>query len=266
MKTQTNTAIITGGSSGIGLAAAKAFLDKGYTVYNLSRRDFSCKGINHVHCDVTDEAEVISSINNIAKLVNSIDVLITCAGFGIAGAVEFTDLEEAKRQIDVNFFGTVNVIKAVLPYMRNQCEGKIICVSSVAAEIPIPFQTYYSVSKSAINSYVLALTNEVKSFNIQVCAVMPGDIATGFTNARKTNLTGDDIYEGRITRSIQSMEKDELNGMSADYAGRFISKIIEKKNLKPIYTIGFKYKLFVFLSKVLPQRIVSAIVAFLYAK
>ena len=80
MKTQTNTAIITGGSSGIGFATAKAFLDKGYTVYNLSRRDFSYNGINHVHCDVTDESEVISSINKITKEVSCIDVLITCAG------------------------------------------------------------------------------------------------------------------------------------------------------------------------------------------
>ena len=110
-----------------------------------------------------------------------IDVLINNAGFGISGAVEFTGTEEAQRQLDVNFFGMVRMNRQVLPVMRKQGYGRIVNLSSVAGAIPIPFQTYYSASKAAINSYTMALANEVKPFGIQVCCVQPGDIRTGFT-------------------------------------------------------------------------------------
>ena len=88
--------------------------------------------------------------HGIADAEGRIDILVNCAGFGISGAVEFTDLSEAKRQMDVNFFGTVNVNKAVLPFMRKAGAGRIVNISSVAAVAHIPFQTYYSASKAAI--------------------------------------------------------------------------------------------------------------------
>lgn len=266
MNTDTLTAVITGGSSGIGLSTAIALKDKGYNVFELSRRDFFFEGITHIKCDVTDEQSVKSSIEYVISRTGAIDLLITCAGYGIAGAIEFTNLEDSKNQLDVNFFGTVNSIKAVIPFMRERLQGKIICLSSVAGAISIPFQAYYSVSKAAINSYVRALANEVKPFNIKVCAIMPGDIHTPFTSARKTSLKGDDLYNNRIGRSISTMEQDELNGTSSKKAADFIVSTAAKKSFKPIYVMGFKYKLFVLLSKIMPERTVSAIVSSLYAK
>jgi short-subunit dehydrogenase len=136
----------------------------------------------------------------------------------------------------------------------------------VAAVIPIPFQTYYSVSKSAINAFVSALSHEVKPFGISICSIMPGDIKTGFTSSRITDLNGNEIYGGRIKKSITVMENDEINGMSPDIAACYITKLTKKKKLNPHYTVGLKYKLFVLLSRILPQRAVSAIVSSLYAK
>ena len=258
-------AVITGGSRGIGLETAKE-LSKSCTVYELSRRGESHDGITHISADVSDENGVAAAIDTIVEKEGRIDILVCCAGFGISGAVEFTDTADAKHQLDVNFFGTVNAVHAVLPHMRKAGGGRIICVSSVAGAIPIPFQTYYSVSKAAINSFVRALSGEVKPYGISVCAVMPGDTQTGFTAARERIHRGDEEYGGRISRSVSGMEKDEMSGGSAALAGKFIAEKALAKKAPAVCTIGFKYKLFVWLSRVLPQNTVTKMVNMMYAK
>ena len=127
--------------------------------------------------------------------------MINNAGFGISGAIEFTPIEQAKRQLDVNFFGMVNMNHAVIPVMRKQGFGRIVNLSSVAGAIAIPFQAFYSASKAAINSYTMALANEIKPFGVTVCCVQPGDIQTGFTAARQKIVIGDDITAGFRARS-----------------------------------------------------------------
>lgn len=258
--------MITGGSSGIGLCTAAALRDRGCKVYELSRRDSEVTGITHIKCDVTDEAQVAAAVGQVMAESGRIDILINNAGFGISGAVEFTDTAEAQRLFDVNFFGMVRMNHAVLPLMRQQGGGRIVNLSSVAAPVPIPFQTYYSAGKAAVNSYTMALSNEVKPFGITVCAVMPGDIKTGFTAARQKSIVGDDIYGGRITRSVAGMEKDEQTGMDPAKAGAFIASVALKNSRKPLYTIGFGYKCAVFLTKILPARWLNALIGQLYAK
>ena len=113
--------------------------------------------------DVTDEASVQEAVEQILSERESIEILVNCAGFGISGAVEFTESEQAKAQFNVNFFGTVNVSRAVLPSMRRQHRGHIVNISSVAAVAHIPFQAFYSASKAAVSSYSCALDNESKS-------------------------------------------------------------------------------------------------------
>lgn len=258
--------IITGGSSGIGLCTAAALRDRGCKVYELSRRDSEVTGITHIKCDVTDEAQIAAAVGQVMTENGRIDILINNAGFGISGAVEFTDTTDVRRLFDVNFFGMVRMNRAVLPLMRRQGGGRIVNLSSVAAPVPIPFQTYYSAGKAAVNSYTMALSNEVKPFGISVCAVMPGDIKTGFTSARQKNIAGDDIYGGRITRSVAGMEKDEQTGMDPAKAGAFIASVALKNSRKPLYTIGFGYKCAVFLTKILPARWLNALIGQLYAK
>ncbi len=259
-------AVVTGGSSGIGLCTAESLRDAGCTVYELSRREFDHNGIHHICVDVTDETAVQGAIGQIAAQQDHIDILVNCAGFGISGAVEFTELSDAKRQIDVNFFGMVNVSKAVLPIMRRNGGGRIVNVSSVAAVAHIPFQTFYSASKAAIESYTCALANEVKAFGISVTCAQPGDICTGFTAARKKNVAGDDIYGGRISRSVAGMEKDEQKGMQPQFVGAYIAKLALKKYVKPIYTVGFGYKCLSLLCKIMPCRLRNWIVGLLYAR
>ena len=263
---QKKTALVTGGSSGIGRCTASALSQSGYTVYEFSRRDIPIKGVKHMSVDVTDEASVQAAVEQILRERGSIDILVNCAGFGISGAVEFTELKQAKAQFDVNFFGTVNVSRAVLPSMRRHRGGHIVNISSVAAVAHIPLQAFYSASKAAVSSYSCALDNEVSPYGVRVTAVELGDIHTGFTQARQKTASGDDEYGGRISRSVSQMEKDELSGMPPEVVGTYIARIAQKKNCAPICVVGTKYKILSFLCKILPGTLRGKIVDFIYAK
>ena len=257
--------VITGGTSGIGLCTAQAMLEKGYTVYELSRRAEGAPGMKHIMADVTKEETLAAAVQEILKQEDHIDVLINNAGFGISGPVEFTSLESAHRQFDVNFFGAMTCIQAVLPHMRQQGYGRILCVSSVAAVLSIPFQSFYSAAKAALNALVLALANEVRPHNIQVAALMPGDIRTGFTAAREKTLEGAQAYPALIP-SVARMEQDEANGMDPGVIARRLYQLSRKGRLKPLYSAGLQYQLFVLLQKLLPCRLINWLVGRLYAK
>ena len=259
-------AVVTGGTSGIGRETALYLTQNGCTVYELSRRAEGVEGLRHISADVTDEESVRRAVEQILQEAGRIDILVNNAGFGISGAVEFTDTEEAKRQFDVNFFGMVRMNRAVIAVMRKQGGGRIVNLSSVAAPVPIPFQTYYAASKAAINSYTMALANELRPFGVTVCAVMPGDIHTGFTAARHKVGEGDELYGGRISRSVRRMEHDEQTGMDPAKAGAFVGCVALKTGHKPLYTIGFAYQAAVLLTKILPAQALNWLIGRIYAK
>jgi NAD(P)-dependent dehydrogenase (short-subunit alcohol dehydrogenase family) len=257
--------VITGGSSGIGLHTAKHLTQHGCRVYELSRGETGTEAAVHIRADVTDGQQVKAAVESVIAREGCIDVVINNAGFGISGAVEYTDTEEAQRQFDVNFFGMVRMNRAVLPIMHRQGYGRIINMSSVAAPIAIPFQAYYSASKAAVRTYSLALQSEVKPYGIEICCIMPGDIATGFTAARRKNPAGDELYNGRISRSVAVMEHDELTGIPAETAGVFVARKAMQEKVPVLCTLGWKYKLFVFLTRLLPVQVLTDLVGKIYA-
>ena len=257
-------ALVTGGSSGIGRCTAKALADRGCIVYELSRRNMPPEGVAHLQADVTNEAEVRQAVALLAQKEGRIDILVNNAGFGISGAAEETPTEASHRQMEVNLFGMDNVTRAVMPIMRRQGGGRILLLSSIAGILPIPFQLWYSVSKSAIISYCLALANEVRPYGITVCAILPGDIATGFTDAREKSEGG--AYAKRVERSVSGMEHDERNGMKPETAGAFIAKFAMKRHSRPIASIGFSYQCVAVLAKLLPRRLSNWLVGILYAR
>lgn len=257
--------VITGASSGIGLCTGSLFADKGYTVYSLSRSCPPDSRLFHIPADVSDESSVESAVAEVIRRESRIDILINNAGFGISGAAEATLLDDAKRQFDINFFGMFLCIKHVLPHMRSAGKGRIINVSSVAAVLPVPYQSFYSCAKSAVNAFSLSLANEVKPFGISVTAVMPGDIKTGFTNARKKNDSINEAYKEREERAVSRMEKDEQNGMEPKTVAACIYKAAVKKHPRPLYTVGLQYKALVALSKILPVSVVNKIEGKMYS-
>lgn len=257
------TLIITGGSSGIGKATAMLFADKGYKVYELSRHGEDNGSVTHIDCDVTNADDCAKAVRRVMDDCGVIDVMISNAGMGISGAIEFTDIQEARRQMDVNFFGTVNITQAVLPYMREARGGSIIFVSSMAAVFSIPFQAFYSASKFAVNGLAMALRNEVRPFGIKVSCLLPGDVKTGFTDARSKSVAGAEVYTN-MDKAVKTMEHDEANGITPSQMARKLLSMAESRNPCAYSTVGLMYHLFILLNKLLPASLVYRIVGKMY--
>lgn len=257
------TLLISGGSSGIGKATASLFTERGWRVFELSRRKVQSDqvpstkgGIIHVPCDVTSEESCRTAVAEVLRQTDHIDVVISNAGFGISGTIEFTEIADAEHQMDVNFMGAVRFTQAVLPQLRQQRSGRIIYTSSVAAILAVPYQAFYSASKAAINAFALALANEVRQFGISVSVLMPGDVSTGFTDARTKSTAGEDVYQG-AEKAVTAMEKDERGGMQPMQMARIFYHIATCHSPRPQYVGGGSYRLLCFLERILPKRFVN---------
>lgn len=274
MARSVHTVLLTGGSSGIGAETARMLAAAGMKVYAASRRgtvpaDCASTGevipiVMDVNCDVSVNAAVAQIIAAEGK----IDAVVCNAGNGIAGAVEDTDVEEARYQFETCFFGAHRVIRAVLPHMRKAGFGRIVTVSSVAAVAPIPYQTFYSSVKAALLIYTKSLSLEVKEFGIQCCSILPGDTKTGFTAARKSTHLAEETaspYYETFKRSVGRMEHDEQNGMPASKIAAAVLRQLSRRRMQPTVTPGIDYKAVTFLIRILPTRLMLWLVGKIYA-
>ncbi|MFA5035576.1 MAG: SDR family NAD(P)-dependent oxidoreductase [Candidatus Izemoplasmatales bacterium] len=262
------TVVISGASSGIGFATARILQKSGYHVIGLSRSyPKETYDFNYILCDITDEVQIKNAVDKILSTNPDIYALINCAGMGISGAIEYTEAADIKTIFDVNLLGTFQLTKILIPALRKVPNSKIINIGSVAGCLTIPFQAYYSITKAGINAYTEALRMELRPFGIHVGAVLPGDTKTNFTaNRQKANMKMDNVYGNRIQLSIERMEKDEQNGKSADTVGITIRRLLSRKTVPVYKTVGFSYKLFIFLKRLLPSRFVNWILYQMYAK
>ncbi len=236
MKTKKRTIVITGASSGIGLGLKNKFEALGDTVIDISLNS------NQYDCDVSDHKKLKSCFEDIYQKHGQIDMLITCAGYGISGAVELLKEEDTQKQCNVNFFGTANACKYAIPLMKEK--GKLILIASATALFPIPFKAYYCASKAAVDSFALSLRMELSQTDIQVTSICPGDIKTNFSKNRVKIYDTNERYGNCIRLSTEPTEKTESRRMSPQYAISKIYKICEKKHLKPRYIIGKQYHFF----------------------
>lgn len=260
---QKRVVVITGASRGIGAACASIFADNDDIVYALSRSKPEDPQVYHIPADLTDAEQSISAVQRILSETGRIDVLLLNAGIGISGSVEHTELSDAITQFDVCYFGALRILTAALPAIRKS-HGMILFTSSVAAVTPIPFQAHYSACKAAINALCLALRNELRGTGVRVCAVLPGDVKTSFTAARKKNESGSEVYPAML-RSVAKMEHDEQTGMSPNRIAKRMLSVSMKKNPKPFYSVGFVYSTICVLVKLLPSRFSAWILGLMYA-
>jgi NAD(P)-dependent dehydrogenase (short-subunit alcohol dehydrogenase family) len=180
------TFLITGVSSGFGQAFAKAALDAGHTVVGTVRNGDARRSFERlspgsafaVELDVTDFDRIAPAVQTITDSVGPIDVLINNAGYGHEGTLEESPLSEMQRQFDVNVFGAVAMIKAVLPSMRARRAGHIVNITSMGGRITMPGIAYYCGSKFALEGISEVLAKEVAQFGIKVTAVAPGSFRT----------------------------------------------------------------------------------------
>jgi NADP-dependent 3-hydroxy acid dehydrogenase YdfG len=192
--------LITGSASGIGKAAARSLIEKGYTVYggdiqveeNLYLNDI---GGYALIMDVTKDEQVNAGVNKVIDEQGRIDVLINNAGYGSFATIENINMDELKNQFDVNVFGYARLQQAVLPHMRKERSGLIIEISSVVGEISYPMLGWYAATKHAVEAMADALRQEVSPFGIHVVKIQPGAVKTNFPNVALAKLEKSNIPE-----------------------------------------------------------------------
>ncbi|MGF7133362.1 NAD(P)-dependent dehydrogenase (short-subunit alcohol dehydrogenase family) [Paraburkholderia sp. EB58] len=188
------TLLITGVSSGFGRALAQEAVAAGHRVVGTvrsgqARRDFEALAPQRVSAwilDVTDFAAIDGVVEQIEATVGPVDVLVNNAGYGHEGVMEESPLAEMRRQFDVNVFGAVAMMKAVLPYMRERRRGHILNITSMGGFITMPGIAYYCGSKFALEGISEVLGKEVKPFGIAVTAVAPGSFRTDWAGRSMT--------------------------------------------------------------------------------
>jgi len=253
--------LITGISSGFGKETARLLVEKGHIVYGTVRRNCDvAKGVHALIMDLTDETSIKQAVHKVIDEQGKIDVLINNAGMHLGGPIEETPPELFTRQMNTNFNGLVYILQATLPFMRKNNGGTIINISSIGGLMGLPFQAFYSASKFAIEGLSEALRMELKSFNIKVVVVNPGDFRTSNTSNRINITIPTGPYEKQFHKSIDIIGKDETGGWDPVILARKICSIVDKKRPCNRYIIGtFEQKLAVVLKRVLPISIFKSI-------
>ena len=182
---QSKTVLITGCSSGIGRAAALAFVEEEWTVYATARNPADIESLGDAGCtlatlDVTKQADIDRVVDRILDEHGTIDCVVNNAGYGQFGPIEDTPIEQVEKQFDVNVYGPHRLTRAVLPHMRREEDGTIINLSSVAGRVSFPGGGPYCGSKFALEAMSDALRSEVEPHGIDVVLVEPGPVKTAF--------------------------------------------------------------------------------------
>ena len=259
--------LITGITSGFGKAMAEKLSSQGHKVYGTHRKEVEhIPGVTYIKAEATDDAQVEAAVRQVIDAEGRIDVFINNAGMGIGGPLELSSLEDASRQMDVNWMGMVRFLHHVLPQMRRQGGGKILCFSSIGGLIGLPYQGLYSASKFAIEGYCEALRLEVRDFGIKVILIEPGDFATNFTAQRKSVATEQAaaIYPS-YERSLKGIEKDEMTGLKPEFLAEKVAKILTRRNPRYSYIIASPLQKLAVLAKTrLPRRLFYWILSLYY--
>ncbi|MGB6093390.1 MAG: SDR family NAD(P)-dependent oxidoreductase [Moheibacter sp.] len=253
--------VITGSSSGIGETLAGYFAAKGHTVYGLSRSKGNQSNFTHIPTDVTDRGNVFRSIAQIIEKSGQIDVLINNAGIGMLGTVEDVKREDFDKLLNVNVYGVIYTIQAVLPLMRKQASGHIINISSIASNHGLPFRGCYSASKSVIDRLTEALRLENQKTGVEIFALSLGDIKTSIADSRIYS-TVSPFYKSKY-KKLQVIIDDEVDhGMKTEKLVPIMEKFIYRKNLKSHYTVGKPIQKFsITLKRILGQRYFEKLLA-----
>ena len=200
-------AIVTGASGGIGEASARALHAAGYRVFGTYRRAPATRvpGIEYLACDVTSDESVRAAVGEVVSSGGRIDLLVNNAGVGLIAGAEESSLEQAKSLFDVNLFGVIRLIQAVLPTMRRQRAGRIVNISSVMGLIPAPFMVLYAASKHALEGYSESLDHEVRGSGIRVVLVEPAYTRTSFEGNVYQADRQLDVYQSARTNAAGVM-------------------------------------------------------------
>lgn len=247
--THMKTALITGCSSGIGLHAAVALAEAGYATYG-TMRDTTKSGallevagkksldIRVIPLDVDRQESVRDAVARVADESGRVDVLVNNAGYGQFGALEDIKVSDFRAQFETNFFGTVSVIREVLPYMRAQKSGRIINVGSVAGRMGLPCSPAYISSKFAVEGLTECLRYELDQFGIQVTVIEPGVVKTSFFDSMCVPEYQDGPYQKLTSHILGGLRMMVQMGTEPARVADAILRAAQDEEMPPRYVVG----------------------------
>lgn len=251
--------LITGGSSGIGKSIGEFLHHKGFVVYGTSRNPE--RVLNSIFplitLDVRNANSIHLAVDEIIATSGRLDVVINNAGVGITGPLEEIPMEEIKNNFETNFFGPIEVMKAVLPQMRSQQSGLIINITSIAGYMGLPYRSIYSASKGALELITEALRMEVKSFGIQITNIAPGDFATNIAAGRfHAPVIKGSAYEVPYGNNLKTMDEHVDSGSNPNEMAEAVYAVIQNLSPKIHYKVGaFMQKFSIVLKRILPDKV-----------
>ena len=254
-KTNPGVALVTGASSGIGHATAKALQKAGFRVFGTSRCAGAeqAGGVTMLTCDVTDDASVAKLANEVLAKAGRIDLLVNNAGIGLLGAAEESSTAQAQALFDVNVFGVLRVTNAVLPAMRRQEKGRIVNLSSVLGFIPAPYLALYSSTKHAIEGYSESLDHELRPFGIRVVLVEPAYTRTSFEENLARPDRSLDIYDSARAGMNAVMRKAMTRGDAPEVVVKTILEAATAPFPRRRYAAGKMARQVRFLRRFVPE-------------
>lgn len=262
--------LITGASSGIGLATLKRLVSDGHTVYGTGRGGPDLDVIKHagghpLAMEMTDEGSIEAALKTLLGKENKIDVLFNNAGYGLYGSVEDVPLDAARHQFEVNLFGLARLTQLVIPHMRAASSGTIINTSSMGGKVYTPFGSWYHATKHALEGWSDCLRLELKPFGIAVVIIEPGIIKTKWSGVMRDNLlkySGSGPYKTyvrRVADRTQSVYKN-TSASDPDVIANVVSKAVTARKPKTRYAAGKYARLLIFVRTKLGDRVFDAVI------
>ena len=245
------TVLVTGCSSGIGLATCHVLSRNNFMTYGTVRNLSKAKKIEDLidreglplkilHLDVNDNQSIKLAVKRVLSDTGRLDVLINNAGYGMFGPIEEITTQEVKKQFETNFFGTIRVIKAIVPIMRKQGNGIIVNISSMVGRFGVPLNFAYVSSKFAVEGLSESIAFELEEFGIRVIVIEPGVVKSDFfQNVRVKGMDPNSPYHKLMKMRVSFLDKAMKNSMTSSYdVASIILDALNSKDPKFRYVVG----------------------------
>lgn len=263
----TKTVLITGASTGIGLATAKLFQQQGWNVVATMRspqKDTELSNLANVLClalDVTQVETIHSAIDRAIAQFGTIDVVVNNAGYALIGAFEACDMADIRGQFETNVFGLMEVSRAILPHFRLRKQGILVNVASIGGRTAFPIYSPYHATKWAIEGFSESLQYELRQFNIKVKIIEPGAIKTDFysRSIRVAKQAGLTAYDDYVQRTLPQLDRAGAEGSPPEVTAQVIYQAATDGSWKLRYPAGGNAGLLLGLRKLLPDAWFTAL-------
>ena len=266
----TRTALVTGASSGIGLATAKRLLDRGYRVYGTSRNPDTVpdsarpEGLRYRALDLRDKASIDGFAGALYAEDIHVDILVNNAGESQSGPLEEIPHAAIERLFKINVLGPVHLTQLLLPGMRRRGYGRVVMVSSMLASFPLAYRSSYVASKAAIEGFATAARFEMSPFGVWLTTVEPGSIKTGISARRTKYVAADSPHAPAMKKMLKTLDGNEREGVLPERVARTIVDAIEEKAPASLYAVGSNAPAVFALRRALPRGAVERVVGRMY--